>query len=63
MRSKSRLTTLRRYSFGRVYRSRMGALPKEATEASFDIACSKHASPEQRCIEEAEVSKAAVKQQ
>ena len=55
MRSKSRLTTLRRYSFGRVYRSRMGALPKEATEASFDIACSKHASPEQLCIEEAEV--------
>ena len=52
---KSRVSALRRYSFGRVYRSRAGEMPKEATEASFDIACSKLATLEQRCIEEAEI--------
>ena len=52
---KTHLPGIRRYSFGRVYRSRMGGLPKEASEASFDIMSSQHASAEQRCIEEAEV--------
>ena len=52
---KGRIGNLRRYGFGRVYRSRVGALPKEAGEASFDLVCGTHAPVAQRRLEDAEV--------
>ena len=52
---QGRAAALRRYSFGRVLRARLGYLPREASEAAFDITSAPHVPAADRRVDEAEV--------